>query len=50
MVALMTHIVDTEFIQRFGNLNLLGCIEEGICELLAFTKGALNNLEIRNVA
>jgi hypothetical protein len=47
---MMTHIIDTELVQSFGNLNLLGGIEEGGCELFALTECALNDLEVRNIA
>lgn len=46
----MTHIVDTEIIQRLGNLNLLRSVEEGVGKLLALSQSALDNLETRHVA
>lgn len=42
-----THIVDTNVIQRFGDLDLLRCIEEGSRELLALAQGAIYDLEVR---
>jgi hypothetical protein len=49
-IPLVTHIVDSEIIQRLGNLNLLLRVEEGIGELLTLSQSALNDLEIRYIA
>jgi len=46
----MTHIVDTKLIQGLGDLDLLLGIKESVGELLALTKGALNDLEARDIA
>lgn len=50
MHILMTHIVNAEVIEGLGNLNLLLGVKEGIGELLALTKGALNDLEAGDIA
>jgi hypothetical protein len=44
------HVVDSEIIQRLGNLNLLLGVEEGIGELFTLSQGTLNDLEVRNIA
>ena len=41
----MTHVVHTKVIECFGNLDLLGGVEEGIGELLSLSQCALNDLE-----
>lgn len=46
----MTHIIHTEIVQRFGNFNLFGSVEEGIGKLFPFSQGALNDLEARYIA
>lgn len=46
----MTHIIYTKIIQRFGDFDLLGGVEEGIGKLLSLSQGALNDLEARYVA
>lgn len=48
--SITAHIVDPEIVQSLGDLNLLSSIEEGTGELLALSKGTLNNLEVRHIA
>jgi hypothetical protein len=46
----MAHVVNTEIIQRLGNLNLLFGVKKSIGELLTLSQRALDNLESRDVA
>jgi hypothetical protein len=50
VIPFVTHIVDSEIIQRLGDLNLLLRVKEGIGELLTLSQSALNDLEIRHIA
>lgn len=50
VIQFVTHVVNTEIIESLGNLDLLLGVEECIGELLALSQGALNDLEIRNIA
>lgn len=44
------YVVDAEFIQRLGYLDLLLGIEEGIGELLSLAKRRLDDLEVAHIA
>jgi hypothetical protein len=44
------HIIHSELIQSLSNLNFLLRIEEGVCELLSLSQGALYDLEPRDIA
>lgn len=46
----ITHIINSEIIQRLGDLNLLLGIKESVCELLALSQSTLNDLEARYIA
>ena len=46
----MTHIVHAKIIESLGDLNLLGEVKEGIGELFTFSEGALDNLEVVDIA
>lgn len=46
----MTHVIHTKFVQRFGDFNFFGSIEEGIGKLLSFSQSTLNDLEARYIA
>jgi len=48
--ASMTHIIHTKIVQRFGDFNFFGSIEEGIGKLLSFSQSTLNDLEARYIA
>lgn len=43
-------VVDAEVIEGLGNLDLGLGVEEGVGELLAFSQGALDDLEARDIA
>lgn len=40
-------VLDTEIIERLGDLNLLGGVKESVGELLAFAQGGLDDGPIR---
>jgi hypothetical protein len=46
----MTHVVHTEVIESFGDLDLLLGIEESVGELLTLTQSRLDDLEAGDVA
>lgn len=46
----MTHVVNTEVVQGFGNLNLLLLVEKGIGELFTLPQSTLNDLEVPYIA
>lgn len=43
-------VVDTEFVECLGDLDLGGGVEEGVGELLALTESGLDNLELGDIA
>jgi hypothetical protein len=46
----MTHVVCPKVIQSLRNLDLLLLVEKGICKLLSFSEGALDDLKAGNIA
>lgn len=48
--VVQTHVVHTKLIQSLGDLDLLLGVKKGVGELLPLTKGALDDLEPRNIA